>query len=37
MKKFETPAIEVTKFDVTDVITSSNGGNGGTILPDIDI
>lgn len=32
--KFETPAIEVVKFDVTDVITASapsqGGGAGGT-------
>ena len=27
--KFETPIIEVTKFDVTDVIAASNGGNQG--------
>ena len=35
MKKFETPAIEVTKFDIADVITTSvtSGGNG-TMTPD---
>lgn len=32
MKKFEIPEIEVTKFAVEDVITTS-GGNG-TVLPD---
>lgn len=33
MKKFETPAIEVMKFEVEDVITVSGGvdtGEGGT-------
>ena len=31
MKKFETPEIEVTKFAVEDVITTSNGnGDNGT-------
>lgn len=29
MKKFETPVIEVEKFVVTDVITSSQPGWGG--------
>ena len=33
MKKFETPEIEVTKFAVEDVITTSGEG-GGTVLPD---
>jgi len=30
MKKFETPVIEIAKFDVSDVITTSTttGGNG---------
>ena len=28
MKKFETPEIEVTKFAVEDVITTSGTGNG---------
>ena len=27
--KFETPIIEVTKFDVTDVIAASQGNQGG--------
>lgn len=26
MKKFETPEIEVSEFEVTDVITASQGG-----------
>lgn len=26
MKKFETPVIEIAKFNVTDVITTSNQG-----------
>ena len=40
MKKFETPEIEVTKFAVEDVITTSGEdneggeGGGGTTLPD---
>ena len=28
MKMFENPEISVLKFDVEDVITTSNGGNG---------
>jgi hypothetical protein len=36
MKKFEIPEIEVTKFAVEDVITTSNVG-GGTMLPDQDL
>lgn len=28
MKKFETPKIEITKFAVEDVITTSTPGNG---------
>lgn len=32
MKKFETPVIEIAKFSVADVITTS--GNGGTMTPD---
>lgn len=31
MKKFETPEIEIAKFSVADVITTSGGG--GTITP----
>lgn len=35
MKKFETPMIEIAKFNVADVITTSTttGGNG-PIMPD---
>lgn len=36
MKKFETPEMEVMKFNIADVITTSNGGSG-TILPDDEI
>lgn len=36
MKKFETPDMEVVKFDVADIITTSPGG-GGTMLPDIEL
>ena len=35
MKKFEIPEIEVTKFAVEDVITTSGGS--GTMLPDQDL
>ena len=38
MKKFETPVIEIAKFDVADVITASGDNGGGnncpTVLPD---
>lgn len=34
MKKFETPVIEIAKFSVTDVITTSTGGGNGTMTPD---
>ena len=42
MKKFETPDMEVVKFDVADIITTSSGGGttspgGGTMLPDIEL
>ena len=34
MKKFETPVIEIAKFNVADVITTSGGGNGTVTPPD---
>ena len=35
MKHFETPEVEVVKFDVADVITTSgNTGGNGTMTPD---
>jgi len=41
VKKFETPEMEIEKFDVADIITTSDettipgtGSNPGTILPD---
>ena len=36
MKKFETPVIEIAKFNVADVITTSTGttGGNGPIMPD---
>lgn len=37
MKKFETPDMEVVKFDVADIITTSPGPGGGTMLPDIEL
>lgn len=40
MKKFETPAIELVRISVEDVITTSNGGNtdtGAGGLPDVNI
>lgn len=36
MKKFETPELEVVKFDVADIITTSSSKDPGTIMPDDD-
>jgi len=36
MKKFENPELEVLKFDVVDVITTSSENGEGTVLPDQD-
>lgn len=36
MKKFETPELEVLEFAVADVITTSQTGGNGTLLPDDD-
>lgn len=35
MKKFATPEIEVVKFAVEDVITTSGGSNGPTCTDDL--
>ena len=37
MKKFETPELNVVKFDIEDVITTSLVGGDGTLLPDIGV
>lgn len=38
MKKFETPVIEVVKFEVSDVVTTSSttGGAGGVYEGELD-
>lgn len=35
MKKFETPEIEISKFELEDVITTSTGGEDNWDLPDV--
>ena len=37
MKKFETPEMEVVKFDVADIITTSYKDGIDTILPEDEI
>ena len=34
MKTFETPVVNVLKFDVEDIITVSGGNGNGNDLPD---
>lgn len=38
MKKFQTPAIQVERFDIEDIVTTSGGpsSGSGTITPDQD-
>ena len=33
-KKYEKPELEITEFDTVDIITTSDGGNGGIDLPE---
>lgn len=35
MKNYETPKVEITHFQVEDIITATNPG-GGIVLPDDD-
>lgn len=40
MKKFQTPAIQVERFDIEDIVTTSGGGTSsgsGTITPDDEV